>query len=314
VTSAGTPAGPVVPAQTQSALDLMLLGPAQEVGRRDVTAIRAELHALAVGNRTEGPRADGVRYHDETVTPQCWVRVYEPPVRQPGPPLLFMHGGGWTICDVETHHELACQLAADSGRLVASVEYRLAPEHPFPAPLEDCRSAARWLADHTGADGIVVAGDSSGGNLAAALALAAAAEPGSPRIVFQVLLYPVLDDHFTSPSYRELADGRFGLSERHMRWYWDAYAPTEAKRSDPLANPGKARDLTGVAPAFIGVGDLDPLVDGAREYAAALAAAGVPVELREYRGGFHGFYSFRGVLDLADQVAADVARAIGGRT
>jgi acetyl esterase len=241
------------------------------------------------------------------------VRLYDPINRTAGAPVLFLHGGGWALCDVETHHELAAQLAGDTGRIVASVEYRLAPEHPFPAPLDDCRAAARWLAAHGGSAGIVVAGDSSGGNLAAGLALAALTDETLPRIVLQVLLYPVLDDDFATNSYRTLADGRFGLSEAQMRWYWDAYAPTDDARRDPTAAPNKAADLRGAAPAFIGVGDLDPLLDEARAYAVRLANAGVPVELHVYRGGFHGFYSFRGVLDLAAEAAADVARAIGGR-
>jgi acetyl esterase len=308
-----------VPEQSRAALDMMALSPATDIGHRDVTQIRAELHTGALATQSPEPRDDGVRTWDEPVSDTCWVRVFEPPEPSAEAPVLFLHGGGWTICDVETHHELAAQLAADTGRLVASVEYRLAPEHPFPAPLDDCRDAARWLAartDGSGDIGVVVAGDSSGGNLAAGLALAAVSDKTLPRIVLQVLLYPVLDDDFTTASYRTLADGRFGLSEVQMRWYWDAYAPTEDAQRDPLAAPGKAKaaDLRGVAPAFIGVGDLDPLLDEARSYAARLAEAGVPVELHVYRGGFHGFHSFRGVLDLAAEAAADVARAIGGRT
>jgi acetyl esterase len=306
-----------VPAQSRAALDMMALSPAAGVGQRDVMQIRAELHAGALANQSPEPRDDGVRTGDEAVSDTCWVRVFEPPERSAGAPVLFLHGGGWTICDVETHHELAAQLAGDTGRLIASVEYRLAPEHPFPAPLDDCRDAARWLAARTGEtgdSGIVVVGDSSGGNLAAGLALAAVSDETLPRIILQVLLYPVLDDDFTTGSYRTRADGRFGLSEAQMRWYWDAYAPTEDARRDPLAAPGKAADLRGVAPAFIGVGDLDPLLDEARSYAARLAEHGVPVESHVYRGGFHGFHSFRGVLDLAAEAAADVARAIGGST
>jgi acetyl esterase len=303
-----------VPEQSRAALDMMALSPATGIGQRDVTQIRAELHAGALASQAPEPRDDGVRTRDEQVSDTCWLRVYEPPARKAGPPVLFLHGGGWAICGVETHHELAAQLAGDTGRLVASVEYRLAPEHPFPAPLDDCRDAARWLAAHTGDAGVVVAGDSSGGNLAAGLALAALRDATLPRIVLQVLLYPVLDDDFTTGSYGTRGDGRFGLSAAQMQWYWDSYAPTEHARRDPLAAPGKAADLRGVAPAFIGVGDLDPLLDEARSYAERMAEAGVPVELHVYRGGFHGFHSFREVLDLAAEAAADVAGAIGGRT
>jgi acetyl esterase len=302
-----------VPEQSRAALAMMAMSPAAGIGARNVVAIRAELHHVALANRAPGRRADGVRTRDERVSPTCWVRVYEPPSRAGGPPLLFIHGGGWAICDVETHHETAAQLAGDTGRLVASVEYRLAPEHPFPAPLADCLAAARWLAArHAGDAGrIVVVGDSSGGNLAAAIALAAADDVSLPRIALQVLLYPVLDDDFGTDSYRELADGRFGLTRAQMEWYWDAYAP---QPRGALAAPGKATRLAHAAPAFMAVGDLDPLLDEARAYADAMRVAGVPVELRVYRGGFHGFYSFRGVLDLAGEAASDVARAIGGRS
>ncbi|MDT4892366.1 MAG: acetyl esterase [Pseudonocardiales bacterium] len=299
-----------VPAQTQAALDLMQLSPARYVGQRDVTRIRAELHEGALAIRPPGPRPDGVTFADHLIEGALPVRVYRPAALA-GPPILFLHGGGWAICDVETHHELACQLAADTGRLVASVEYRLAPEHPYPAPLDDTRTAARWLASQPGADaGIVVAGDSSGGNLAAALALASAQDPSLPRVVLQVLLYPVLDDDLTSDTYQAFAGGRFGLSEEQMRWYWQCYAPAAGTRRDPLAVPARAASLDGVAPAFIAVGEFDPLLSEARAYAAALRAAGVPTTLREYRGGFHGFYSFRGVLDIAADAAADVATAI----
>jgi len=305
----------VVSAQTQAALEMMALSPAQAVGTREISEIRSELKAIAIAGRVPGPRPDGVSVSEQTLSAGVVVRLYKPPATAGAqPPVVFVHGGGWALCDIDTHHELACQLCSDTGCLVASVDYRLAPEHGYPVPLHDCILAARWLAEAAASlgcspGGIVVAGDSSGGNLAAALALAAAADPTVPRVLLQVLIYPVLDCNFSTPSYQAFGDGRFGLSTRQMQWYWDAYAPGQ-ERHEPLASPGRASQLTGVAPAFIGVGEFDPLRDEARAYATALAAAGVPVELHDYAGGFHGFYSFRGVLDIASDAAADVARAI----
>jgi acetyl esterase len=156
---------------------------------------------------------------------------------------------------------------------------------------------------------VIVVGDSSGGNLAAALALAARDRIGV-SIALQVLLYPVLDYAFDTPSWIANGDGQYGLSQRQMRWYWEQYAPGEVGRGSALVAPLRSTDLTGVAPAYLVVGEMDPLLDEARAYAAALAAAGVPVTLKIYPGGFHGFFSFRGMLDVAAQAAADVAEAI----
>jgi acetyl esterase len=302
--------------QGRAAIDLMALSPAQAVGEADLAAIRADLHIEALAD--SGSRADGVTFADVIVGSvgrhDVAVRIYGPAVQGPGrPAVLFMHGGGWAICDVDTHHELACQMATDTGCVVVSVEYRLAPDHPFPAPLDDCVTAARWLSEHAdelqaSPAGIVVAGDSAGGNLAAALAVAAR-DGEAPHVLLQVLIYPVLDADFETASWAANGDGRFGLSERQMRWYWDQYAAGDA-RANPLAAPARAIDLGGLAPAFIGVGELDPLRDGARIYAARLQQAGVAVTYREYDGGFHGFYSFRGMLDIAAEAAADVAAAI----
>lgn len=304
-------AAPEIPPAVAAVLELMAQSPAQRVGNADIAELRAALDQGAVAGRGEGPRVDGVRYQDVRVDDHCSVRVYQPgEVRNPVP-LLFIHGGGWSLCSVETHHETAAQLAADNGCQVVSVEYRLAPEHPFPAPLEDCLAAARWTAANAGADRIVVAGDSSGGNLAAAVALASLGDRSLPRVALQVLIYPVLGADLDTSSYRALGDGSLGLSRAQMRWYWDAYAPTRAQREDPLAVPLAAPEFAGLPPTVLLVGDLDPLRDEARAYRDALAAAGVRVEFWEFRGGFHGFYSFRGVLDLADQAAASVARVIG---
>jgi acetyl esterase len=278
--------------------------------------LRSQLQDIALTNRRE--RNDGLKFADRHLDVDgrtIPIRLYQPPTSSAAgdsSPILFIHGGGWAICSIDTHHDLAADLALDTGRTVLSVEYRLAPEHPYPAALDDCYAAARWLTEYaSGASPaqLIVVGDSSGGNLAAALALMARDRIGV-SIALQVLLYPVLDYGFDTPSWIANGDGEYGLSQRQMRWYWAQYAPTEIGRESALVAPLRSADLAGVAPAYLVVGEMDPLLDEARAYATALAQAGVPVTLRIYPGGFHGFFSFRGMLDIAAEAAADVAEAI----
>lgn len=302
--------------QSAQAIELMAASPAQRVGEMPLDELRTRLQEIAVTSRRE--RDDGVTFADRNLDLEgrtIPVRLYQPPappVAGGTDPILFIHGGGWAICSIDTHHELAADLVLDTGRTVLSVDYRLAPEHPYPAALDDCYAAARWLSEHAGGavpSRLIVVGDSSGGNLAAALALAAR-DRGEVPISLQVLLYPVLDYGFDTPSWLANGGGQYGLSQRQMRWYWAQYAPEEACRASALVAPLRSTDLAGVAPVYLVVGEMDPLLDEARAYAAALAAAGVRVTLKVYPGGFHGFFSFRGMLDVAAQAAADVAEAI----
>ncbi|MBA2365447.1 MAG: alpha/beta hydrolase [Actinobacteria bacterium] len=233
------------------------------------------------------------------------------------PLLLYLHGGGWVMGGIDPVDSPLRALANRSGAVICSLAYRLAPETPFPGPLEDALVALSWLAGEApglGADGerIVVGGDSAGGNLAAAAALSARQGRG-PRPAGQILIYPVMDFDFDTASYREHAEG-FGLTRESMRWYWDCYASTEA-RSDPLAAPLQAADLAGLPPALVISAEHDVLRDEAEAYARRLEAAGVPVTLSRYDGMVHGFFRMAGAVDAGSELIDEIAgwlRALPG--
>jgi acetyl esterase len=222
------------------------------------------------------------------------IRIYRPDVDGPVPTMAFFHGGGFVIGDIETHDDQARLLCRDVGMVVVSVDYRLAPEHKFPAGFEDCLAATEWVGAHVDELGgdperIAVGGDSAGGNFAAAVALATRAT--GPKLAAQFLIYPGVD--FTSdadyPSRTQNAEGYF-LTVEDMLWFDAQYLPEDADRSDPRASPIRAADLSGAPPAVIGTAEFDPLRDEGEEYAKALADAGVEVRLQRYDGMIHGFY------------------------
>jgi acetyl esterase len=236
-------------------------------------------------------------------------RLYHPEPGEILPVILFFHGGGWVHGTLDTHDRLCAALAVQARSAVVSVDYRLAPEHPFPAAWEDAITALRWLKDHHSALGvdagcIAVAGDSAGGNLAAALAQAAARDPA---IVHQLLFYPVLDGACEKPSF--VKDHPGFLSSEQMRWYWDQYAPGDL-RSDPRASPAAGSIAIGTASATIIVAGNDPLYDEGVAYSKALELAGVPVALHDYPGAIHGFASLFGIVPLADEAVLIAASAL----
>lgn len=233
------------------------------------------------------------------------VRIYTPALPGPLPALMFFHGGGFVVGDLDTV-DFRCRMLNEwVGCVVVSVDYRLAPEHLFPAAVEDCYAATAWVAQHSAGlsvdpGRIAVGGDSAGGNLAAVVALMARDE-GGPALVFQYLAYPVTDTNFETPSYHENAEG-YGLSLAQMRWYWDRYVPDAEDRNNPLAAPLRAESLRGLPPALVVTAEYDPLRDEGKAYAKRLAAAGVKVELRCYDGLIHGFFG-----QTADFAAARAA-------
>lgn len=236
-------------------------------------------------------------------------RLYHPEPGERLPAVLFFHGGGWVHGTLDTHDRLCAALAVQARSAVVSVDYRLAPEHPFPAAWEDAITTLRWIKDHHSALGInagciAVAGDSAGGNLAAALAQAAA---GDPAIVHQLLFYPVLDGTCATPSFAKDHPGF--LSPEQMRWYWDQYAPGDL-RSDLRASPAVGSIAMGTAPATIIVAGNDPLYDEGVAYSEALELAGVPVALHDYPGAIHGFASLFGIVPLADEAVSTAAAAL----
>jgi acetyl esterase len=242
------------------------------------------------------------------------ARVYRPETGGVHPTIVFFHGGGFVIGDLDTHDDHCRQLAADVGAVVLSVDYRLAPEHPFPAAFEDCLAATRWAAEHVGelggdASRLVVAGDSAGGNLAAAVALAA--KESGPALAAQLLIYPACDfrdgDHH--PSRVENGEGLF-LTEADMRWFGDAYVPDVEHREDPRASVLLSPDLSGVAPAVVLTAEYDPLRDEGEAYADALRQAGVEVDLRRYDGLIHGFFGLGPVSPASHAAVLDGCAAL----
>jgi acetyl esterase len=219
------------------------------------------------------------------------VRAYVPGGGSaPRPVVVWLHGGGWMIGSVETYRAPVRRLANASGALVLSVDYRLAPEHPFPAALDDALAGVRWAGSEAvtalGGDPsrVAVAGDSAGGNLAA---VAANRLRGELDLRLQGLVYPVTDSGVNTPSFSEFAD-RFGLTAAQMRRFWDTYLDG-ADGSRPDASPLRDPDLSGVAPAWVLTADHDVLRDEGEAYAHALERAGVAVELRRWPGTIHGF-------------------------
>ena len=240
------------------------------------------------------------------------LRVYTPLGRGPFPLLVFFHGSGFVVCSLDTHDAMCRNLCAGSGCVVASVDYRLAPEHKFPAAPEDCLHATRWAATNAaslGADParVAVGGDSAGGNLAAVTALRVRDE-GGPALCAQLLVYPVTEYWDAGmPSCAENAEG-YGLTRDGMKWFWDHYLENLEDARDPRAAPLRAPDLRGLPPALVVTAEYDPLRDEAERYAARLREAGVPTELVRYAGMNHGFFFWPGVVDVAG-TALDAASA-----
>ncbi|MGW7272688.1 alpha/beta hydrolase [Streptomyces sp. NPDC054864] len=247
--------------------------------------------------------------------PDLPVRVYRPPGRtRPRPTVVFFHGGGYTLCGLDTHDATARTLCVESGAVVVSVAYRLAPEHRFPAATEDAYAALCWAAAQARVGGlggdpgaVVTAGDSSGGGLATVAALMAR-DRGGPAVALQVLIYPLLDAGQGSGSYRSNAAGYF-LTAAHLRWFWEQYIGPDGDGAHPYASPLNA-DVTALAPAHIVTAGCDPLCDEGAAYANRLRLAGVPVTRGHYPGMFHGFLGFPRLLDDARAAVAEVAEAV----
>jgi acetyl esterase len=228
------------------------------------------------------------------------------------PLVAYLHGGGWVLGTLDAFDPVCRALANASGALVASIGYRLAPEHPFPAAPDDARAAVRWLAAHAeelGADParLGIAGDSAGGNLAAVTARRLR-DDGDPPLRFQALIYPVCDSSLNTPSYRDNGAG-FGLSGESMKRYWELYLDGADGRH-PDASPLQAADLTGLPPAYVLTVRHDVLRDEGEAYARALEAAGVPVTLSRYDGAVHGFFRWIGKARIARAAVAEAGAAL----
>jgi acetyl esterase len=243
------------------------------------------------------------------------LRIYTPEGSGPFPAIVFFHGGGWVIGTLDTHDGVCRQIAKRAGAVVVSVDYRLAPEHKFPAAPEDCYAATLWVAENAAKIGVdacrlAVGGDSAGGNLAAAVSLMAR-DRGKPKIAYQVLIYPVTEHSYDTASYRENADG-YLLTKDSMVWFWNHYLRSPADGAQPYASPLRARDLKGLPPAMVVTTEFDPLRDEGEAYAERLRQAGVPVKLKRYDGLIHGFFMMTGFFPQALQAVDEAAAEIRG--
>jgi len=264
----------------------------------DMAAARAQMAAMIAAVPQPEDAERGVVWEDRTVPgppgdPEVPVRVYRPESATPGehPAVLHIHGGGFCVGSIETEHLGALASSRATGALVVSVGYRLAPEHPFPAGIEDCYAALRWLdaeADTLGVDRgrIAVAGQSAGGGLAAGLALMAR-DRGGPRLCYQLLGMPELDHRLETPSMQEFVDTPL-WNRPNAIVSWRFYLGEDPSEVSPYASPAIAEDLRRLPPAFVSTMEFDPLRDEGIEYALRLLQAGVQVELHQYPGTFHG--------------------------
>lgn len=242
------------------------------------------------------------------------VRVYRPLGADLAPVCMYFHGGGWVIGSIESHDAVCRELAARSGCAVVSIDYRLSPETPFPGPLDDCVAATEWVAANgaeLGVDGslLAVAGDSAGGNLAAAVTLVAK-QRGGPAIAGQVLVYPATDHAYELPSCVDNAEG-FMLTTAAMHWFTGHYLGGDASlAADPLASPLRGDDLTGLPPAHVITAEYDPLRDQGEAYGHKLEAAGVPTTIHRYDGQIHGFVGLFPMLDDGKTALDEMAQAL----
>ncbi|WP_404331859.1 alpha/beta hydrolase fold domain-containing protein [Mesobacillus maritimus] len=241
------------------------------------------------------------------------VRIYTPVGEGPFPALVYYHGGGWVIGNLDTV-EVPCRLLTNRANcVVISVDYRLAPEHKFPAAAEDAYAAVQWVVDNASSIGVdstrlAVGGDSAGGNLAAVVALMAK-DKGGPSIAYQMLIYPVTNHNFDTQSYKENAEGYF-LTKDTMEWFWNHYLRNEEDGKNPYASPLLAEDLSGLPPALVITGGFDPLRDEGEAYAERLKAAGVTVEATRYDSMIHGFFWLPGMLLQGDKAIHQAANTL----
>jgi acetyl esterase len=244
---------------------------------------------------------------------QLPVRIYWPPGDGPWPILVYFFGGGWSLGTLDTSDGVCRRLTNAVGCVTVAVGYRLAPEHKFPAAVQDCYAGVAWAAASAAwldADSgrLAVGGDSSGGNLAAAVALLAR-ERGTPALSHQLLVYPNTEYLADTPSMRENSDPLF-FNAKSVAWYWDLYLASPADGANPLAAPLRAEDLSGLPPATVITAEYDPLRDEGELYADRLRASGVPTQLVRYDGMTHGFFTMTGMLDTAGRAVQQAASSL----
>lgn len=288
-------------------------------GVLDPISAAAEVRARLKASRRPATPVPVGNVEDRTVpgpAGEIPVRIYHPLDSADAgtglPVLVYFHGGGFVLCDLDSHDSCCRRLANGIGAIVVSVDYRLAPEHPYPAAVDDALAATEWVAAHAGELGgdparLVVAGDSAGGNLAAVVAMTAR-DRGGPTIAFQVLIYPVVDQRrkssLSSPHTKSGV-----LTAEHMQWFTAQYLGDSGAQSEVSASPILG-DMTGLPDGHVLTGALDPLCEEGEEYARMLAAGGAKVSVRRYDRGFHGFFNLADHLPAAAEATEDVCAVV----
>ena len=303
---------PVDP-QVQAVLDQMASLGGPELKDMTVDAARASFAMFAaLGARPDQPAPT----EDRSIAGPSGdipIRIYRPPSDGPLPIIVFLHGGGFVIGNIDSHDPTCQQLATRVPAVVVSVDYRLAPEHPFPAPVEDCWAALAWAASHAselGADParLAVAGDSAGGNLSAVIARRAR-DAGGPAVAFQLLIYPATDMTRSHASHKENGEG-YMLTTDSMDWFMGHYFAADADQLHADASPQFVKDLSGLPPALVITAEFDPLRDEGEAYGEALRSAGVDARVSRYDGMIHGFFGMDAVLDGAKRANDEAVAAL----
>jgi acetyl esterase len=296
----------------QHVLDELAAGAGPPLSALSLEEARAGLGLLHETFNDPGPQ--DLVTEDLVIGADTPARLYRPPTSERPPPILvWMHGGGFVLGDLDTTDSTARQLCAQANLIVVSVDYPLAPEHPFPAAPEGCYAATRWVAERAADLGgepsrLAVGGDSAGGNLAAVTALLAR-DRGGPDLSFQLLVYPATDLIGSYPSVRENGKG-YMLTGDDMLWFRDQYIPEGTDLQDPIVSPIYASDLTGLPPALVITAEFDPLRDEGEAYAKLLEQAAVPVTTSRYDGMIHGFFAMTALVEQGRAAVAEAAAAL----
>jgi acetyl esterase len=241
------------------------------------------------------------------------IRIYRPSEENNLPALVFFHGGGWVLNFLDIYEPALRKIAKNGNFVIIAVEYQKAPEHSYPAPLDDCYATLKWVIENAkdlGVDlaAIGVGGDSAGGNLASSVALKACSEQ-LISLAFQLLIYPCNDYQMNYPSATNYSQG-YGLTTQAMKWFWDQYLSKVEDQEDPYAVPVKANSLRGVAPAILIAAEFDPLTDDVKNYYQKLIKDSVPAIYKEFAGQIHGFFNLSGVTDDAESLYSEIAKEI----
>jgi len=303
-------------------LDIQMKSVLDAMARAKVPAFHTltpqQARQIAASRQPQGEPEPVARVEDRTIPSADGdnpIRIYTPAGTPPFGVLVYFHGGGWVLGNIAMTDQPCRLLANSSGCMVVSAEYRPAPEYKFPAGPEDCYSATKWVAENArslNADParIAVGGTSAGATLAAAVALMAR-DRGSPRIAYQLLVYPATTSELTSASHHQFADDSYYvLSRADMEWFWGHYLGREEDRKNPYACPAYANSLRGLPPAFVITAEFDPLRDEGEGYAARLSAEGVSTIMKRYDGVTHGFFGMPTLLEKARMAIQEAAAAL----